>query len=77
MIHKVGNAFVISSRQMAIPGCYDTERTAKYAFRFPNAELQRIQDKVNDSEPDHEKRVISFEMLQKLRKSMKVVQPCQ
>lgn len=74
MIHrldsKYGPRFVISSRQVAIPGCYDSERAARYAFRFPDAELQRLQDAINDAEPDHEKRVISFEALQALRKRL-------
>lgn len=74
MIHRLdgkhGPRFVISSDQVAIPGCYDSERAARYAFRFPNAELQRLQDTINDAEPDHEKRVISFEALQALRKRL-------
>jgi hypothetical protein len=68
---KYGPIYVISSDQVAIPGCYDSERAAKYAFRFPNSALQRLQDKVNDAEPDHEKRVITFEMLQELRRQTK------
>jgi len=68
MIRKVGNAYVISSNQVAAPGCYDSERAAKYAFRFRDQDLQLLQDHVNESEADHEKRVISFEMLQSLAK---------
>jgi hypothetical protein len=71
MIHKVDNAFVISSHQVAIPGCYDSERAAKYAFRFSNEDLQRLQGEINAKEPDFTKRVISFEMLQKLAKAKK------
>jgi hypothetical protein len=72
MIHKVGNAYVISSNQVAIPGCYDSERAAKYAFRFSDEDLQLLQDQVNKRESCHKKRLISFEMLQSLVKSRKV-----
>lgn len=71
MMRKTGNAYAISKDQVAIPGCYDSERAAKYAFRFSNKELQTLQDEVNDREPDYEKRVITFEMLQALAKRKK------
>lgn len=76
MIHQIpgkyGPLFTIASGGMWLPGCYDSERAARYAFRFPDAALRRLQDRVNDAEPDHERRVISFEMLQELRKELKV-----
>ena len=40
MIHKVEDHYVISSRQVWLPGAYDTERAAKYAFRFPDEILR-------------------------------------
>jgi hypothetical protein len=54
-----------------VPGVYDSERAMNYAFRFPNSELQRSQDAVNDAAYDHESRVVSFEMLRDLRRTMK------
>ncbi|GHO98865.1 hypothetical protein KSF_089130 [Reticulibacter mediterranei] len=75
MIHrlqdKYGEHFVISSGEVWVPGCYDSARAAKYAFRFPDNALQRLQDAVHDRESDHEKRVIALEMLQALRKQRK------
>lgn len=71
MIRKTGNAFLASSSQMAIPGCYESERAAKYAFRFPNEVLQSLQNEINEKEPDYEKRVISFEMLQNVARRRK------
>jgi hypothetical protein len=49
MITKVDAAdgYVISSHGMWLPGLYDSERTARYAFRFPDATLQRLQDEIN------------------------------
>lgn len=73
MIRKTGNAYVISSHQVAIPGCYDSERAAKYAFSFNDEELHLLQQEVNNKETDHEKRVISFEMLRVLARRKKEV----
>lgn len=48
MIHKTGDGqFVISSHQVWLPGCYEDERTARYAFRFSHEILQRLQDDAN------------------------------
>lgn len=54
--------YSISSGGTWLPGIYADERTAKYAFRFPNNELQKLQDSVN---PDG---AITFKMLQESRK---------
>ncbi len=62
MIHKVEDGFVISSDEVWRPGCYKDERTAKYAFRFKDEDLQKLQDEITPE-------VITFEMLQALRKS--------
>lgn len=61
MIHKVDPGWVISSGGTWLPGCYDSERAARYAFRFKDAELQRLQDSVNPGG------IITFDMLQRLR----------
>jgi hypothetical protein len=51
-IHKVegyGNkpAFVISSHQVWMPGNYDTEATARYAFQFSDEVLHRLMVGIN------------------------------
>ncbi len=61
MIHKVDGGYVISSHQVWIPGFYEDERSAKYAFKFKNEDLQKLM-KVVAPNP------ITFEMLQNLRK---------
>lgn len=49
MIHKLEDGVCcISSRHCWLPGCYENERAASYAFRFENAELQRLQDAANE-----------------------------
>lgn len=57
-IYKTDDGYLISSNQVWLPGCYDTERTARYAFRFPNKILYDLQEIVNPGG------VITFEMLQ-------------
>jgi hypothetical protein len=64
MIHKVDDGYVISSHQVWLPGSYADERAAKYAFRFPDEELQKLQ---NEIAPER----ITFEMLQNLRQKLK------
>lgn len=39
--------YTISSRHVWLPGRYDTERTARWAFYFPNHLLQRAQVEIN------------------------------
>lgn len=63
MIHQVGDVFVISSRELWLPGAYESERAARYAFRFPDAVLQKLQDEANK----RLERVITFKDLQKQR----------
>ncbi len=74
MIHKInseehGEIFVISSRQMWLPGGYADERAANYAFRFTNRELDEINDRIFRF--DAENRPITFEDLQAVRKERK------
>ncbi len=61
MIHKVEDGYCISSYQIWRPGCYESERAARYAFRFDDSELQALQDNLNPGG------IITFEMLQTLR----------
>jgi hypothetical protein len=63
MIHQVDNQFVISSGGSWVPGVYDSERTARYAFRFEDRDLTALQRSQGIGG------VITFEMLQKLRRS--------
>lgn len=49
--------YSISSHQVWRPGVYDSERAARYAFRFDDGVLQALQDSVNPGG------VITFEML--------------
>lgn len=60
MIHKVGNEFVISAYGSWRPGAYDSERAARYAFRFSDEALQSIQDGLKGGS-------ISFETLKSLK----------
>lgn len=48
MIHKNDDGtFVISSRNVWLPGCYDCANTARRAFRHPDDVLKRLQDAAN------------------------------
>ena len=40
-------SFVISSRGSWLPGAYEDERTARWAFRFHGTVLQRLQEEAN------------------------------
>lgn len=64
-VHKVEGAYVISSRHCWLPGCYESERAAKYAFRFPDEVLRTLQESVNPGG------VITFAMLQDAKKNRK------
>lgn len=57
-IYKTEDRYVISSNQVWLPGSYESERAAKYAFRFPNRILYELQESVNPGG------VITFAMLQ-------------
>ncbi len=61
-IYKVDDGYVISSYQVWRPGCYESERAAKYAFRFDDDSLRKLQNKKNP-------RCITFEDLQQLKRS--------
>ena len=67
MVRKVDNNFVISSGGTWLPGSYETERAAKYGFRFNTSDLQDLQDEKNKTT-----KVITFEDLQNLRKKLKL-----
>lgn len=65
MIYRVDDGYVISSRGMWLNGNYDSERAAKYAFRFPDATLSRLEKEINQAQ----QRSITFEDLQAARKA--------
>jgi hypothetical protein len=48
MIHKLESSpgYVISSRQVWLPGIYDSERAARYAFRFDDLTLAGLNDRI-------------------------------
>lgn len=69
-IHKTElGCYAIAAYGTWRPGVYESERTARYAFRFSDDQLRQLQNEVNAKETDHNKRVITFAMLQKLRKN--------
>jgi hypothetical protein len=65
-IFPVNGHFVISSGGTWIPGAYEDERTAKYAFRFPDQVLRELQESVNPNG------VITFTMLQEERRKLSI-----
>lgn len=68
-IHKVGESYVIASQGFGwLPGAYDTERTAKYAFRFPVSVLQKLQEEINHI--DNLNRLITYEDLKLTKAQM-------
>lgn len=66
-VRKVDDTFVISSNQVWLPGRYESERTAKYAFRFSDEVLQALQTEANKL-VGGVGGVITFADLQKARK---------
>jgi hypothetical protein len=46
VIYETDQGFSISSHGCWLPGIYDSERTARYAFRFENAVLQRLSEQI-------------------------------
>jgi hypothetical protein len=48
VIHKLESSpgYVISSRQVWLPGIYDSERAARYAFRFDDPTLAALNDRI-------------------------------
>ena len=64
MIHKTKDgSYVVSSRRIWLPGNYDSERAANYAFRFPDDVLLKLQKRIN-----HRGDLITFADLQSERK---------
>lgn len=61
MIYPVDGGFVISSGGRWLPGIYDTERTARWAFRFSDRQLQDLNDRI--SHKDGENRPITADDL--------------
>lgn len=50
MIYKIKDGkYIASSNGIYIPGCFEDERTAKYAFRFNHEDLQKLQDEKNNT----------------------------
>ena len=66
MIHGVNGYFVISSHEVWLPGVYESERAARYAFRFSDARLQALQGSVNPGG------IITYKMLQGLRRASRI-----
>lgn len=60
-------SFSISSRGIWLPGAYDTERAANYAFRFKDAQLTTLRDRICNS---GERRAITWEDLKVYRRSL-------
>lgn len=58
MIHKAKDVYVISSYDVWRPGAYDSERAARYAFRFDDEELEALMKK---------KQVITYEDLKEIK----------
>ena len=67
MIYKTyDGSYVISSGGTWLSGAYEDERTAKYAFRFNDADLHKLQEEKNKTTT-----IITFVDLQELRKRTK------
>jgi hypothetical protein len=67
-IWRRDGTYSISESGCWIPGVYADEATARAAFDFDDWELLGIQNRLNDSEPDPAKRVITMEMLTEERR---------
>lgn len=47
-IYNLGDGTcVISSSRVWLPGVYENERAARFAFRLPNEELTKLQEQAN------------------------------
>lgn len=46
-----GSGYVIGSGHRWLPGVYDTDKTARYAFQFSDLELAAIQNRKNGETP--------------------------
>jgi hypothetical protein len=49
-VYEVNGTFMISSDDAWLPGNYDTQRTARWAFRFPDAVLTDLEERANGGE---------------------------
>jgi hypothetical protein len=49
-IHPVDGGFVISSGHTWLPGLYESERAARYAFKFPDETLSSLRNSKNVKE---------------------------
>lgn len=56
MIYNTSCGYIISSGGVYLPGVYESEQAARYAFRFPNKALHDLQDEINAREPNKEKK---------------------
>lgn len=69
MIYRAGDAFVIANPGGYLPGSFESERAARYAFRFDLGTLQRLSEEVCAGEG----KPITFERLQRERVSRAVI----
>lgn len=68
MIRKLDNGVrVISSRGMWLPGSYDSDQSARYAFRFSDQVLQELQERI--CHKDGENRAITMDDLRAAKSS--------
>jgi hypothetical protein len=67
MIYYVNGRYVISAYQVGMPGAYESERAARYAFRFTNEELTAAQAEAN-ARHGGPGGIITFEQLQAMKR---------
>lgn len=67
MIHYVNGHYLISAYEVWVPGAYESERAARYAFRFTNEELTAAQAAAN-ARAGGVGGVITFEQLRETRR---------
>ena len=65
---KESGAWVISSHDVWLPGSYETEKAARYAFRFDRSQLASLQDQKNEM-AGGSGGVITFDDLKRLSKT--------
>lgn len=66
MIHPYDDGtFAISSHRAWLPGIYDSERSARYAFRFGDTALQALSDRI--CRFDGENRAITMDDLRQAK----------
>ena len=74
MIHQgTDGTFLISSRGCWLPGIYDSERAARYAFRFGDAALQGLSERI--CRIDGESRAITMDDLREARVAAEGITP--